>query len=131
MNEMPKNLDSMVTERANDNFFDGEDIRFAKYERAKSKVASIKRFYNHVLVFLIINIILYFLRHKFVFILVNKDAFGNPDFLDWINWNVYGTTIVWGLILIIHGITVFGNISWYMKKWEERKIQKYIDSYND
>ncbi|WP_299800080.1 2TM domain-containing protein [uncultured Maribacter sp.] len=121
----------METERANDNLFNGEDIRFSKYERAKEKVASIKRFYNHVLVFLIINIILYFLRHKFVFILVSKDAFGNPEFLDWINWNVYGTTIVWGMILAIHGIIVFSNISGYMKRWEEREIQKHINSYND
>tara|TARA_R110002167_G_scaffold8323_3_gene38621 strand:+ start:64 stop:252 length:189 start_codon:yes stop_codon:yes gene_type:complete len=62
---------------------------------------------------------------------VNKNALGNPEFLDWINWNVYGTTIVWGIILVVHGIIVFGNISWYMKKWEEREIQKYINSYND
>ncbi|WP_299317919.1 2TM domain-containing protein [uncultured Maribacter sp.] len=121
----------METERANDHLFNGEDSRFSKYERAKEKVASIKRFYNHVLVFLIINIILYFLRHKFVFILVSKDAFGNPEFLDWINWNVYGTTIVWGIILAIHGIIVFSNISGYMKRWEEREIQKHINSYND
>jgi hypothetical protein len=62
---------------------------------------------------------------------VNKNALGNTEFLDWINWNVYGTTIVWGIILVVHGIIVFGNISWYMKKWEEREIQKYINSYND
>ena len=128
---MPKNLDSMDTEQTNDYLFNGEDNKFSKYERAKEKVASIKRFYNHVLVFLIINIILYFLRNKFVFILVSKEAFGNPEFLDWIDWNVYGTTIVWGIILAIHGITVFGNISWHMKKWEDRKIQKYLNSYND
>ncbi|MEP2057959.1 MAG: 2TM domain-containing protein [Maribacter litoralis] len=121
----------METNLPDDNLVNEEFSRLSKYERAKSKVASIKRFYNHVLVFLIINIILYFLRNKFVFILVSKEAFGNPEFLDWIDWNVYGTTIVWGIILAIHGITVFGNISWHMKKWEERKIQKYLNSYND
>ena len=119
----------METNLPDDNLVNEEFSRLSKYERAKSKVASIKRFYNHVLVFLIINIILYFLRNKFVFILVSKEAFGNPEFLDWIDWNVYGTTIVWGIILAIHGITVFGNIS-YMKKWEDRKIQKYLN-YND
>ncbi len=128
---MPKNLDNMNTERTNDNFDNEEYNKFSKYERAKTKVASIKRFYNHVLVFLIINIILYFLRHKFVFILVSENALGNPEFLDWINWNVYGTTIVWGFILAIHALIVFGNISGYMKRWEEREIQKHINSYND
>lgn len=121
----------METNLPNDNLVSEEFSRLSKYERAKTKVASIKSFYNHALVFLVINIILYFLRHKFVFILVSKDALGNPDFLDWINWNVYGTTIVWGIILAIHAITVFGNLPWHLKKWEERKIQKYINSNNE
>ncbi|WP_324026510.1 2TM domain-containing protein [Maribacter sp. BPC-D8] len=121
----------METNLPNDNLVNEEFSRLSKYERAKTKVASIKRFYNHALVFLLINVILYFLRHKFVFILVNKNALGNPEFLDWINWNVYGTTIVWGFILAIHALIVFGNISGYMKRWEEREIQKHINSYND
>lgn len=118
----------METNLPNDNLVNEEFSRLSKYERAKIKVASIKGFYNHAIVFAIITIILFFLRHKFVFILVSKDALGNPDFLNWINWNVYGTTIVWGIILAIHGIIVFSNISWYMKKWEERQIQKFINS---
>ncbi|TDT50701.1 2TM domain-containing protein [Maribacter spongiicola] len=121
----------MNTERTNNNLVNEEFSRLSKYERAKAKVASIKSFYNHALVFLLINGILYFLRHKFVFILVNKNALGNPDFLDWINWNVFGTTIVWGFALAIHALIVFGNITGYMKRWEERQIQKYINSNQD
>tara|TARA_R110002051_G_scaffold91370_2_gene160720 strand:+ start:39126 stop:39515 length:390 start_codon:yes stop_codon:yes gene_type:complete len=123
-----KNIGNMETNLPNDNLVNEEFSRLSKYERAKTKVASIKGFYNHAIVFAIITIILFFLRHKFVFILVSKDAFENPDFLNWINWNVYGTTIVWGIILAIHGIIVFSNISWYMKKWEERQIQKFINT---
>ncbi|WP_291967860.1 2TM domain-containing protein [Maribacter sp.] len=118
----------METNLAEGNFVNEDYHRLSKYERAKAKVESIKRLYNHFLVFLFINVILYFLRHKFVFILVSKDALGNPEFLDWINWNVYGTTIVWGIILVIHAIFVLGNIFWYIKKWEERMIKKYINS---
>lgn len=125
---MQKNIDNMETNLADGNFVNEDYHRLSKYERAKAKVESIKRLYNHFLVFLFINVILYFLRHKFVFILVSKDALGNPEFLDWINWNVYGTTIVWGIILAIHAIFVLGNISWNIKKWEERKIKKYINS---
>ncbi len=125
---MQKNIDNMETNLAEGNFVNEDYHRLSKYERAKAKVESIKRLYNHFLVFLFINVILYFLRHKFVFILVSKDALGNPEFLDWINWNVYGTTIVWGIILVIHAIFVLGNIFWYIKKWEERMIKKYINS---
>ena len=100
----------------------------SKYERAKIKVASIKGFYYHAIVFVVINLILYFLRHKFTFILINKNGFDNPEFLEWIDWNVFGTTIVWGVILAIHGIRVLGEFSLRLRIWEERQIKKYMNS---
>ena len=36
----------------------------SKYERAHKKVASIKGFYNHLVVYFIVNLILFFVRHK-------------------------------------------------------------------
>lgn len=100
----------------------------SKYERAEIKVASIRGFYNHAMVFVIINLMLYLLRHKLTFILLNISALGNPEFLEWIDWNVFGTTFVWGVILAIHGMIVFSDISFFIKKWEERQIQKYMNS---
>lgn len=104
--------------------------KLSKYERAKKKVASIRGFYNHVAVYVIINILLVLLRDKFTFVLLNKQMLGNPDFLNWIDWNVYGTAIIWSLVLIIHGLKVFGNFSPFGKAWEERQIQKYMDKNN-
>ncbi len=103
----------------------------SKYERAQIKVDSIRGFYNHATVFVIINIMLYLLRDKFTFILLNENAIGNPDFLQWIDWNVYGTAIIWGVILAIHGVNVLGNFSLFQKEWEERKIQKYMNENSD
>lgn len=100
----------------------------SKYERAKMKVASIRGFYYHAIVFIIINLMLFILKHKFTFILINKSALGNPEFLEWIDWNVFGTTIVWGIILAIHGIRVLGEFSLRVRIWEERQIQKYMNS---
>jgi hypothetical protein len=103
----------------------------SKYERAKIKVASIRGFYYHSIVFVSINLMLFLFRHKFTFILVDKNALGNPEFLEWIDWNVYGTAIVWGVILAIHGIRVLGEFSLYVRIWEERQIQKYMNSNNN
>ena len=100
----------------------------SKYERAKIKVASIRGFYYHAIVFVIVNLMLYLLKHEFTFILINKSALGNPEFLEWIDWNVFGTTIVWGVILAIHGIRVLGEFSLRVRVWEERQIQKYMNS---
>tara|TARA_R110000823_G_scaffold78628_2_gene179289 strand:- start:12 stop:377 length:366 start_codon:yes stop_codon:yes gene_type:complete len=115
----------------NQDFKDRKEMKnnvLSKYERAKIKVASIRGFYYHAIVFIIINLMLFILKHKFTFILINKSALGNPEFLEWIDWNVFGTTIVWGIILAIHGIRVLGEFSLRVRIWEERQIQKYMNS---
>ena len=101
-------------------------LKLSKYERAKLKVASIRSFYNHVIVYVIINTLLYLFRNKFTFVLVSKIALGTPDVLDWIDWNVYGTSIVWGGILIFHAIKTFSNFTLLAADWEQRQIEKYV-----
>ncbi len=101
--------------------------QLSKYERAQKKVAQIRGFYNHLAAYIIVNIVLLLARDKFTFILLSKKAIGNPEFLEWIDWNVFGTAIVWGIALGVHAIKVFGNISFFGKKWEERKMQQFMD----
>ncbi|QCX00439.1 2TM domain-containing protein [Aggregatimonas sangjinii] len=100
--------------------------RLTKYERAKKRVARIRKFYNHATIYVVVTIILFLLRHEFTFILLSKRALGNPEFLEWIDWNVYGTAIVWGVILAIHGITVFSK-PLFGKSWEERQLKKFME----
>jgi len=103
-----------------------ENERFLKYERAKRRVARIKGFYTHATIYVIVTVILFVLRHKITFTLLSRDALGNPDFLNWIDWNVYGTAIVWGLALAIHGLTVFTK-PLFGKSWEERQLKKLLE----
>ncbi|WP_339656074.1 2TM domain-containing protein [uncultured Maribacter sp.] len=118
----------METKKGYEDHKEMKNSVLSKYERAKIKVASIRGFYYHAIAFVIINLMLYLFRHKFTFILINKNALGNPEFLEWIDWNVFGTTIVWGVILAIHGIRVLGEFSLRVRIWEERQIQKYMNS---
>lgn len=101
--------------------------QLSKYERAQKRVEQIKGVYQHLTAYVLINIALFLLRDKFTFVLLSKRAIGNPGFLDWIDWNVFGTAIVWGIILAVHAIKVFGNISIFGKEWERRKIQQFMD----
>lgn len=99
----------------------------SKYQKAKLRVDAIRGFYNHLAVFVIINILLYVLRDKFTIILINLNGLGNPEFLQWVDWNVFGTTIIWCIVLVIHGINVLGNFSLFKREWEQRQIKKYMN----
>jgi hypothetical protein len=103
------------------------DHKQSKYERAQERVVQLKKFYNHAVVFVIINTLLILFRNHFRVTLISEEAFGSPDFLKWIDWNVFGTTIVWGIILAFHALRVFGNIQVLGKSWEERKLQEFMN----
>ncbi|MFD0797942.1 2TM domain-containing protein [Maribacter chungangensis] len=106
-------------------------MNISKYERAKLRVIALRGFYNHLAVFVIVNILLYLLRNKFTIILINESTFDNPKFLEWIDWNVFGTTIIWGVILVIHALNVLGNWPLFKKEWEQRQIKKYLSESGD
>lgn len=103
---------------------------FTKYKRAKKRVAQIRGFYNHLAVYLVVNIVLFLLQDKMTFILLSKRVFGSPEFLDKINWDVFGTPIIWGIALTFHAINVFGEPLLFGRKWEERQLKKYLKNDN-
>ncbi|GMN04730.1 hypothetical protein MTsPCn5_01180 [Croceitalea sp. MTPC5] len=94
-------------------------------ERAQSRVRQLKGFYKHVTVYVLVTMALLLFAKKVTFVLLSKEALGNPDFLEWINWNVYGTPIIWGIALLIHACYVY--VPSPFKKWEKRKIKAYMD----
>lgn len=98
------------------------NIKLSKYEQAQERVLQLKKFYNHATAYVIINVFL-FIKVT----LVSEEVLGNHGFLNWIDWNVFGTTIVWGVILMFHAIKVFRNITLLGKNWEERQIEKYMN----
>ena len=102
--------------------------QITKLERARKKVSAIKGFYQHLTAYLVVNTILLIFSGRITFILLSKEALGSPEFLEWVNWNIWGTPIIWGLALLIHAASVF--LKSPFKKWEERQIQKILDKDN-
>ena len=95
------------------------------YERAQRKVKDIKGFYTHLAVYVIVILAVLLTRGKFMSI--ENSVFQNAEFLNWIDWNLYGTPIIWGIGLAIHGISVFGKNPFLGKAWEERQLRKFLD----
>lgn len=81
------------------------------YERAKKRVESIKAFYIHLIVYVLVNagLIVY-------------NAIISPG-----SWWFYWTTIGWGIGLVVHAVSVFVFEGVFGSQWEEKKIKQYMD----
>ena len=87
-----------------------------KMDRARRKVKSIKGFYRHLFIYLIINALI-LLQHYY-------DLKPGEEFL---TFNTFSTAIFWGLGVIIHAFSVFGTDVLFGSDWEERKIKKLMN----
>lgn len=87
-----------------------------KLERARKKVKSIKGFYKHLTVYIIINAAMIIVKA------LNLEP-GEPFF----HWGTFSTAFFWGLGLLFHGFGVFGTDLFLGAGWEERKIKEYMD----
>lgn len=102
-----------------------EELANIKLRRAQQRVKELKGFYQHLTAYIIVNAVLLIFSERVTFILLSEEVLGDQAFLDWINWNVWGTPILWGLALLIHAASVF--LKSPFKNWEERQIKKYLD----
>ena len=102
------------------------------YHRAQKKVDSIKRFYNHLFVYILINSVSLF---SWLYIIKNfYKTIENQDFKNWIDANFLFFTGIWTIDLFFHGLKVFkGNMFKtvkvsFFKNWEERKIKQFMEA---
>ena len=80
------------------------------YKKAKERVENIKGFYGNLLAYCIVIPFLAYLNYR------------TTDF-PWVIFPILG----WGFGLTAHGMEAFGYNPLWGKKWEERKIRKYMD----
>jgi len=80
-----------------------------KYQKAKERVEAIKGFYTHLIVYIVINLMLY---------AINMIA--SPDSL-WFFWPLMG----WGIAIVLHALRVFGEP--LGSNWEEKKIAELME----
>ena len=84
---------------------------FEKYKKAKERVAEIKGFYIHLIVYAAVNIFM---------ILYNLLA--NPGYY-WFVWPLIG----WGIGISVHALSVFLKGRLFGRGWEEKKIKEIME----
>lgn len=97
------------------------DNEHSKYIRAKNRVERLRRFYTHLLIYLIINSGITIAK------LWNNMDNGETLSAALLDFSTLFSWIVWGIILIIHAFSVFGLPYIFGYDWEARKIQEYIE----
>ena len=80
-----------------------------KYQKAKERVEEIKGFYIHLIVYVLVNLLLFTIN-----------MVTSPGGL-WFMWPLMG----WGIAIVLHAVRVFfGTLG---SGWEEKKIAELMD----
>lgn len=88
----------------------------ARFRRAQKKVKAIKGFYTHLTVYLFVN--------AFIIISLYLNLDKGEQF--W-HFSTFSTPFFWGIGLVFHGLNVFKRTVFFGNKWEERKIQEFMN----
>jgi hypothetical protein len=92
-----------------------ENYNEEKYNRAKKRVKKVKEFYNHLTVYIVVNVFL---------LIIQMGWFENGMIrLDYPSLSMFSTPFFWGIGLFFHGLYVFQDGITIFKKWEERKLK--------
>ena len=86
------------------------------YIRAKKRVDSLKGFYWHLAVYIVVN--------AFLIILIGSNV-------GFDNFGPYATATFWGIGLLFHCLGVFGPDAIFGRDWEQKKIREYMDKESD
>ncbi len=87
-----------------------------KYIKAKNRVEKLKGFYNHLVIYVIVNLVITGFK-------VSNNLDSWKDFTnELMSIDVLSVWTIWGLVLLIHFISlIFGQ------GWEERKIEELMN----
>ncbi len=93
-------------------------------ESAKRRINAIKDFYHHLGKFILASAVLLSLKQNIVEWVLEHGGNTDPNFLQWVDWNILAVPIIWGIVIAVQGYAVFGYP--LIKNWEERQVQKYL-----
>ena len=82
-----------------------------KYQKAKERVAALKKFYVHLGVYAVVNVSLFL-----------RNIVTSPDRL-WFYWPLLG----WSIAIALHALSVFSFDRPFGADWEERKIAQFME----
>lgn len=110
-----------------------------KLKKARKRVNDMKKFYRHLRVYIIVNVLLLVVKlNLFNWFKDDYDWMQDPQFSDWIGINLLGTPVFWGIGLLGHALYVFKfkSKSWdelkpkFIRDWEQRQLDKFLKEEN-
>jgi uncharacterized integral membrane protein len=87
-----------------------------KYQEALMRVKKIKGFYTHLIVYIFVNILIFYLNVK--------DVEQGESYFQFKNFQ---SAFFWGIGLLAHGMSTFVPYLILGKDWEERKIKELME----
>lgn len=103
-------------ERMFQKFNQESGVSTEEYYYAIARVKRIKKFYVHLIVFILVNAYLIF-----------DECFDAESFVSLFKLHTYSTMFFWGIGLVAHGLSVFGKDIFFGDNWEERKIKEFME----
>jgi len=85
-----------------------------KYKRAKERLAELKGFYLHLIVYVVGN-----------FLMIIYNLLANPGYF-WFIWPLIG----WGIGVSIHALSVFLRNKIFGPEWEAKKMKELMEKDN-
>ena len=104
------------SQRIEDNYSSRIENTDPKYDMAYKRVKRIKGFYTHAVIYILVNGFI-------IFSGINRNFIKGEDILD---LELFSTPLFWGIGLLFHGISVFGNNIFFSTDWEEKKIMEIM-----
>ena len=103
------------------NLYSKDTEKHQRYLRAKKQTEMIKKFYQHLVVYLVANIIIsvYKVREY----MGDGDSFEEAFF----QLDTFIVWIVWGVFVILQAIKTFKTNAILGVDWEEKKIREFMD----
>lgn len=100
-----------------------ENLEDNTYKKAAKRVKDLKDFYRHLKVFVVINAILYLFKSGALQQFLPEGLSLETYYFNWVDAHL----VIWILILAVHTAYLFRHKLTFLKKWEERQIQKYME----
>ena len=87
-----------------------------KYQETLKRVKKIKGFYIHLIVYIFVNILIFFLNVKYL-----------DQGESYFQFKNFQSAFFWGIGLLAHGMSTFVPYLILGKNWEERKIKEFME----
>jgi len=92
------------------------------YLRAKNRVEKLKKYYSHLISYLLVNILLS--SYKIFKDILRGDTFEEAIF----DGNNFSLWFWWGIGIAFHTYSTFSeNLLFMNKSWEDKKIKEYMN----